>query len=1031
MKTVVTNLRVSKIYSIPFILFCLFLLAFIPDAQGQTAATLNPDFNAADPGLVGAEREIYVSAVQPDGKILIGGRFTYYHGEALGGIARLNADGTVDHTFNTGSGFGFEHLYDPVVVDIVVQPDGKILVAGDFISFNGSAAHGLVRLNADGSRDNSFNSENSFFIDPLGMPRFIPVVHTVLRQADGKLVVGGNFTSKNATSSKNLVRLNDDGTVDNTFSIGTGVDILVNALMQRPDGEIFVGGFIEQFNGTAAYDMVLLNLNGSRDLSFDTNLGFNGRVNDFKLLPSGKVIVCGDFSTYNGVRRIGLARLNSDGTLDTDFDAGEFKIYTSAYLSTVLVHPDGRIFVGGFFNSLNEKEYSFLVALAADGAVDPNFKEGWGASFVVESLALAPDNKILATGGFTSYNGVTRERIARLQVDGSLDESFNTNDTYHFDDQVTAVAIQSDGKIIAGGDFTSYLGKSRNKIVRINEDGSLDETFAVGKGFNYSFNDLIVQPDNKILLAGQFSTYQGEQHQRLIRLNPDGGVDNTLAVGTGFDGGVYSMALQNDGKILVGGYFSNYNGTPRKKIARLLPGGTLDPAFDAGLTFDQEIEVLAVQDDGKILAGGSFTKVNGNAANHIVRLNPDGTADNTFLTGTGVTDRVFALAIQPDGKILAGGTFTSYNGTAVSNIVRLNPNGTLDNTFNSGSGFDLGVYKIVVQPDDKILVGGYFTMYNGSAQKNIVRLNVDGTVDATFDAGTGFDGAVNAIAIHPNGTLAIGGYFYTYNGAPRSHLASIYSGLKTGQTITFNPLPDKTYGEVAFDLHATATSNLPVSFSSSNPAVATVSGSQITVVSAGTTTIMASQAGNESFAAAKAVHQTLTVQKASQVITFGPLEERDTDSPPFDLTASASSGLVVAFSSSHPDVASVNGNAVTIFNSGETTIRATQEGNANYMPAVPVEQALVVKLITATEQLTSEQLVVYPNPSAGYCYMKIPSNGCSLNYDLINAMGQRQSVTAECSGETFVVDLTNQPAGVYILKLKDCKQTLQVKLVKE
>jgi len=1028
MNTVVTCLRLSKIESLPIVLFFNFFLLVLV-ANGQTAGTLNPDFNAADPGLVGAEREIYASAIQADGKILIGGRFTYYHGEALGGIARLNTDGSVDHTFNTGSGFGFEHLYDQVVVDILVQPDGKILVGGDFISFNGSAAHGLIRLNADGSRDNSFNSEVSFFIDPLGMPRYMPVVHTVLRQADGKLVVGGNFTAKNATSSKNLVRLNDDGTVDNTFAIGTGVDIVVNALVQRPDGKLFVAGFIEQFNGAAAYDMVLLNLNGTRDLSFNTNLGFNGRVNDFKLLADGKVMVCGDFSTYNGVKRIAMARLNGDGTLDTDFDAGEFN---AASLSTVLVHPDGRIFVGGFFSKLNGKDYYSLVVLTANGAVDPNFKEGSGASAAVASLALTANNEILATGGFTSYNGVTRERIARLHADGSLDESFNTNDTNHFDDQVTAVAVQSDGKIVAGGYFTSYLGKARNQIVRINEDGSLDETFVVGKGLNAYFSDLIVQPDNKILVAGQFSTYQGQQHQRLVRLNPDGSVDNTLAAGTGFDGGVFSMALQNDGKILIGGYFSNYNGTPREKIARLLPGGTLDPAFDAALTFDQEIEVLAVQEaDGKIIAGGSFTKVNGNAASHIVRLNADGTVDNTFLMGSGVTDRVFALAVQPDGKILVGGTFSSYNGTAVKNIVRLNPNGTIDNTFNSGSGFDLGVYKIVLQPDDKILVGGYFTKYNGNTQNNIVRLNANGTVDPTFDAGTGFDGAVNAIAIHPNGTLVIGGYFYTYNDGPRSHLASVYSGLKTGQTITFDPLPDKTYGDAPFEVYATATSNLPVSFSSSNLAVATVLGNQITVVGAGTTIITATQTGNESFATAKAVPQTLTIQKATQVITFGSLEEKDTDSVPFDLTASASSGLVVAFSSNHPEIASINGNTVTVLQSGEATIRASQEGNANYLPATPVEHTLVVKLITATEQSTNEPLAVYPNPSAGSYCVKIPATGCSTSYDLFNAMGQLQSATAVRSGDELVLNLTYQPNGVYILKWKDCGQTLQVKLVKE
>ncbi len=162
------------------------------------------------------------------------------------------------------------------------------------------------------------------------------------------------------------------------------------------------------------------------------------------------------------------------------------------------------------------------------------------------------------------------------------------------------------------------------------------------------------------------------------------------------------------------------------------------------------------------------------------------------------------------------------------------------------------------------------------------------------------------------------------------------------QTITFGSLPPKAFGDPPFALAAAASSGLPVSYASSNPAVATVSGSTVTIIAAGNTTFTATQAGNGTYAAAPPVNQTLTVNPASQTITFGALSSVPDDAAPFALTASASSGLTVSFASSDPAVATVSGNTLTVVGMGTTIITASQSGNSNYNAATPVPQTLTV-----------------------------------------------------------------------------------------
>ena len=328
-----------------------------------------------------------------------------------------------------------------------------------------------------------------------------------------------------------------------------------------------------------------------------------------------------------------------------------------------------------------------------------------------------------------------------------------------FNGTVSSIAVQSDGKILVGGAFTGYSGTTANYIIRLFSDGSIDNTFNTGTGFNNLVFSIAIQSDDKILVGGAFTDYNGTTANNIIRLNTNGSIDNTFNTGTGFNGVLYSIVIQSDDKILVGGQFADYNGTTANYIIRLNSNGSVDNTFNTGTGFDDEVRSIAIQSDDKILVGGQFTDYNGTTANNIIRLNTDGSVDNTFNYGTGFDNLVYSIAIQSDGKILVGGEFTVYNGTGTNNIIRLNTDGSVDNTFNTGTGFDGTVLSIAIQSDGKILVGGQFTDYNGTGVNYIIRLSTDGSVDYDINYGTDFNSEVRSIAIQSDGNIMVGGAF--------------------------------------------------------------------------------------------------------------------------------------------------------------------------------------------------------------------------------------------------------------------------------
>ncbi len=345
-------------------------------------------------------------------------------------------------------------------------------------------------------------------------------------------------------------------------------------------------------------------------------------------------------------------------------------------------------------------------ATSATDEFDPN------ANGTVYSLAVQSDGKIVVGGEFTRIGGVTKNYIARLNSDGTLDASFNPS----ANSQVSSIALQSDGKILVGGSFASIGGVTRNHMARLNPDGTIDASF--DPNANSQVSSIAVQSDGKILVGGWFTRIGGVTRNYITRLNPDGTPDTTFpAYASNY---VFSIAVQSDGKILVGGSFMDMSSQGRSYFARLNPNGTLDTSFDTKA--NNAVECITVQPDGKILAGGWFTRIGGQGRNYIARLNADGSLDTSF--DPSANSAVYSTALQPDGKIFAGGAFTSMGGLTRNHMAKLNPGGSLDITF--APDVNGWIYSMAVQPDGKILAGGGFTSISGVIRNFIARLNPGG-----------------------------------------------------------------------------------------------------------------------------------------------------------------------------------------------------------------------------------------------------------------------------------------------------------------
>ena len=746
--------------------------------SGAAAVRGQSALDGFDPNANGAVR---VVVVQPDGKILIGGDFTTLAPNggaavARNRIARLNPDGTVDTAFNPNA--------NNSVYSIAVQADGKILAGGNFSGANsigGQARNRIARLDATTGLADSFN------------PNANGLVNAIAVQADGKILAGGIFNGANSIGGQarnRIARL--DATTGLADSFDPNANGLVNAIAVQADGKILAGG---DFNGANSIGGQPRNriarLDATTGLADSFNPNANSTVYSIAVQADGKILAGGDFNGANsigGQTRNRIARLDATTGLADSFDPNATNIVLA-----IAVQADGKILVGGQFfgaNSIGGQTRNRIARLDAMTGLADSFDPN--ASSRVRSIAVQADGKILAGGDFITLapNGgptVTRNNIARLESDGRLDQ---TLDLSLVGFAVYAAAVQPDGKILIGGTFSNVLGVARNNIARLNSDGTLDS------GFNPNANgdvfSIAVQADGKILAGGDFNganSIGGATRNYIARLDATTGLADSFNPDA--DGSLYTIAVQADGKILAGGFFSSIGGQPRNNIARLNPATGLADSFNPNA--NSTVRSIAVQADGKILAGGAFNGANsigGQTRNYGARLDPTTGLADSF--DPNANDTVFSIALQADGKILAGGGFNGANsigGQPRNRIARLDATTGLADSFDPNA--NATVLSIAVQADGKILAAGFFSGANsigGQLRNRIARLDATTGLADSFDPNA--NGVVGSITVQADGKILAGGQFNGANsigGQPRNRFARLSNDTAALQNLVATP----------------------------------------------------------------------------------------------------------------------------------------------------------------------------------------------------------------------------------------------------
>ncbi|WP_234425234.1 T9SS sorting signal type C domain-containing protein [Flavobacterium bizetiae] len=752
---------IKKLFLLFTIMCCLYNTKFYAQ-QGKVDIT----FNALDDGQNGDgfDSTVRTLSLQSDQKLIVAGEYLSLNGIPSSYLTRLQSNGMLDESFETGTSFNGK------IYATYIQPDGKIIVGGNFTTYNGIASGRLIRLNTDGSYDNTFNTS---------VAANAGIIYEICPQTDGKIIVGGSFTKYNNVTVNRIARILPDGSLDPSFVTGSGSSSNITNVKVLPNGKILLAGNFEKFSGVLANKIVCLFPDGSLDHSFDTGTGFDADVNAMTVQADGKIILGGKFTNYNGNSANRIIRINQDASIDHDFLSGSG--FNGGAVQVVKIDPLGNIMVAGSFTgSYNGQVVNRVCFLNSDGTLKTDFDIGSGPkSASVFTLENDAEGSWYIGGSFSIFDGLNQGRLAKISSDGEYDSSY-LSAGIGFDGSVLKVLPLENKKTMVFGNFTRFNGTFSSRITRVLDDGLYDAAFNEGQsGANNLIKAAVLQSDGKIIFGGNFTKYNETASNRIARILPDGEIDNTFNIGAGFNGLVYTIVAQEDEKVIVGGSFTKYNGAPAIRIVRLLQNGLLDTSFNVGISADAVVEALLVQPDGKILVAGRFNSFDGRLSSRLIRLNSNGSIDSDFNIGVGFDGHVYAIALQSDNKIILGGTFLTYNGISQKRIIRLNSDGSLDTTFESGIGFSKGEVRcLLVQPDDRILVGGTFSgTYKTNNALRLIRLEKSGDYDESFEAQ--LNNKIYAMSFTNDYKLIIGGDFNSISGISKHRIARLKLCLET------------------------------------------------------------------------------------------------------------------------------------------------------------------------------------------------------------------------------------------------------------
>lgn len=687
-----------------------------------------------------ALREAMGVALQADGKILVGGRWVgdvAPNGALNYRVFRLFTNGMVDATYHSPA-FGAGTNYGGSPRYMTVQPDGKLLAAipnpSDTPAPNGGIVD-FVRLNSDGSQDTNFHR-------PAFTGGVAGVFAAPVRDTNGAIYVAGGFAQVDGQSRQQLVRLHPDGTVDPTFvPSGFTSSLFMRGILLQPGGKVVISGRLRV--NSVYYPLLRLNSDGSLDSTF--NLVSSSSINFFRArvlraTADGKMLIVG--ST--------MARVNSNGSLDNTFTRLQF----------------------GDASGNPEETYWF-----------EQLEDG--------KIIVPADDSILGLGPFT-INGQPFNGSVRLFPNGTLDTAYS-KPMFQRDVFPTAIARRSDQRLLAAGTFDRVGSNAAVGLVQLNTNGTPDASFALGLSNVVSVLKVATtETDQTYALVQMMDPFTFLTSNSVVRLQSNGTVDAGFSADPASinDGEFFypDLLMQGGLPLVVGSRAQALVLQSNAPVMRLLADGARDTNFQpnfalpgSGEIFSgpitdwsqvriedlvslaaSDIQMLATGSDGKLLAAIG-TNASANLANYqLVRLNADGTLDNSFVgssvspAGTvsevplvqdrfgnvGQVDVLYPVRcltgaiIQSNGAVLFCGAFTNVGGAFRPGIARLKPDFSLDPAFPVGTGpatagvsSPVKISGLTVDAAGEVWVTGNFVTWDGFNAPGYVRLNFDGSVD--------------------------------------------------------------------------------------------------------------------------------------------------------------------------------------------------------------------------------------------------------------------------------------------------------------
>jgi uncharacterized delta-60 repeat protein len=777
-------------------------VAIQPDGKILVAGTSNSDFAVARYNIDGSLDATFGTggkvttdfnssydwanaiAIQPDGKIVVAGK-SGGGGEPDFALVRYNSDGSLDTSFGsngkvtTDIDSGAEEAYS-----VAIYSDGKIVAGGRRSTYDsgGTNDFAVVRYNTDGSLDTTFDSDGKVTTD---IPSAYDVAYSVAIQTDGKIVAAGRSHNPSIGGSNfTLVRYNVDGSLDSSFDGDGKVTTQVGSASSeartvaiQPDGKIVAAG-----SAVSGFGLVRYSSNGSPE-NIITTQNTNDRAESVAIQPDGKIVAAGGSND-----QFAVVRLNANFSIDTAFGTNgrvTTPIGSYAWAHQIAVQTDGKIVATGYGSGDGNSADFVVVRYDANGSLDTSFDGdgkvttdfGFFQGNALYDTAIQADGKIVAAGEvrtFAAFDWGSDFVLLRYNSDGSPDTTFGSGtgkvrtDMGSRGEQARAVAIQPDGKIVVAGESSDQDDNSCCfALARYNVDGSLDATFGVGGrvitgslGISGAASDVVIQPDGKIVAAGNSNEVNYPNGGFAVyRYNSNGSLD------TSFDG---------DGRVI----------TP----------------IGSSIAFATTVRI---QPDGKIVAAGFSIDGSYRNEFAVVRYNGDGSLDTTFdgdgivTTQTSQQDEVyFSSVIQPDGKIIVAGSRSINSNETGFALIRYNGNGSLDTTFGAGGvvttqvGLHSGARAVALQPDGKIVASGSSSGVGNSGDFAVVRYNANGSLDTAFggdgistvDFGSSNDQA-NGMALDGQGRAVVVG---TSDG--RFAIARFLGGAPSSSCLSVNPI---------------------------------------------------------------------------------------------------------------------------------------------------------------------------------------------------------------------------------------------------